>query len=60
MLRVVYIQMQNFVIALGGGGGLQYYNVVFLINNCLGAMSILLLSGIWLLPGNYFLLTGIR
>ena len=26
-------------------------NVVFLINNCLGAMSILLLSGIWLLPG---------
>ncbi len=27
-------------------------NVVFLISNCLGAMSILLLSGIWLLPGN--------
>ena len=35
-------------------------NVVFLINNCLGAMTTWLLSGIRLLSGNHFLLTGIR
>ena len=41
-------------------------NVVFLINNCLGAMSIWLFSGIRLLSGyypvsdNHFLLTSIR
>ncbi len=34
-------------------------NVVFLINNCLGALSIWLLSSIQLLSGNYFFLTGI-
>ncbi len=34
-------------------------NVRFLINNCLGAMSILLLSDIWLLSG-IWLLPGTR
>ena len=36
--------MQNFIIAWGGGGGAIFKNVLFLINNCLGGMSILLLS----------------
>ena len=35
-------------------------NVVFLINNCLGALSIWLLSSIRLLSGNHFFLTGIQ
>ncbi len=34
-------------------------NVVFLINNCLGAMT-WLLSGYYPVSGDHFLLTGIR
>ena len=34
--------------------------VVFLINNCLGAMTTWLLSGYYPVSGSHFLLTGIR